>query len=207
MGVEDLRGHYPELSDVDLVPVDVVDDGETLGTVAPASQDFIIANHFLEHTQSPITTLASHLRVLRSGGILYMAIPDKRETFDRQRPLTTLEHVLRDHAEGPAWSRKGHFEEWAHQVLPILVGLPPEEAPATAQNLQDIDYSIHFHVWTPETLMTMLLHCRDELGFPIDLEALQRNAHEFIVVLRKTDDTSRLTAVDRGHPDAARSVA
>ena len=57
MSVEELREHYPELGDLDLAPVDVIDDGERLDTVPAESQDFIVANHFFEHCQDPIGTL------------------------------------------------------------------------------------------------------------------------------------------------------
>ena len=80
------------------------------------SQDFIIANHFIEHTEDPIGTIKRFLTVLRPQGILYMAVPDKRFTFDLERPLTSLEHLLRDHTEGPEWSRESHFREWAQFV-------------------------------------------------------------------------------------------
>src|SRR5687768_15644014 len=50
MSVPDLRKHYPDLAAEPLVPVDVVDDGERLATVPDGLQDFLIANHFLEHT-------------------------------------------------------------------------------------------------------------------------------------------------------------
>ena len=83
------RVHYPELRGLPLVDVDIVDDGERLARVADASQDFVIANHFLEHCQNPIGALENMLRVLQANGILYMAIPDKRHTFDRNRPVTT----------------------------------------------------------------------------------------------------------------------
>ena len=39
------------------VPVGCIDDGERLGKIADASQDFVIANHFLEHCQDPILAL------------------------------------------------------------------------------------------------------------------------------------------------------
>jgi SAM-dependent methyltransferase len=194
MSAADLRTHYPELADHDLVEVDVVDDGEALGTVPEASQDFVIANHFLEHTQDPIGTIRNHLRVLRDGGILYMAIPDKRETFDIDRPVTPLEHLLRDFADGPAWSRRGHFEEWAEFVSTRLDGLSPDQVEAETDRLDAMDYSIHFHVWTPDALLEVLVHLRNELGFPIELEAMQRNAHEFIVVLRRTDRVAEAPA-------------
>ena len=85
-----LRDHYPELDDEALVEVDVVDDGETLATQADTSADFIVANHFIEHTQDPLGTLENHLRVLRPGGVLYLAVPDRRRSFDVDRPPRRL---------------------------------------------------------------------------------------------------------------------
>ena len=78
MDENDLRRHYPELNDLPLVNVNIVDDGEKLTAFEPNSQDFIIANHFLEHTQDPIGTVRRHLEVLRPDGVLYMAVPDRR---------------------------------------------------------------------------------------------------------------------------------
>lgn len=76
----------------------------------------MIANHFLEHCENPIKAFLNMLRVLRPGGILFLAVPDKRHTFDRDRPVTPLAHLVRDYEEGPGWSRKGHFEEWVRLV-------------------------------------------------------------------------------------------
>ena len=104
MAEDQLRGHYPELSDFPLVKVDVIDDGEKLSTFEPGSQDFIIANHFLEHTQDPIGTMARFLEVLRPRGILFMAVPDKRYTFDKiaQKPtLRTCYRITRRGRNGP----------------------------------------------------------------------------------------------------------
>jgi hypothetical protein len=51
--VSELRAHYPELEHEPLVQVDILDDGERLATIADSSLDFVVANHFLEHTQDP----------------------------------------------------------------------------------------------------------------------------------------------------------
>ena len=61
---------------------------ESLATIPDGSQDFVIADHFIEHCQDPISALTIHFRVLKTGGILYMAVPDKRFTFDKDRPVT-----------------------------------------------------------------------------------------------------------------------
>ena len=178
--VDGLRGHYPELAALPLVPVDIVDDGERLPSLQDASLDFVIANHFIEHTQSPLATLRNHLRVLRPGGVLYLAVPDKRRTFDVDRDVTPLDHVLRDLNEGPDWSRAQHFHEWAQYV---------DRAPdvgAHAAKLMQEDYSIHFHVWTPDAFTELLEHARDELAMPFAIEQLESNQHEFIAVLRRS---------------------
>ena len=179
--VDQLRAHYPELREHELVPVDVIDDGETLATVPDASVDFVVANHFLEHTQDPIGTLGHHLRVLRRGGILFLAVPDKRRTFDADRPVTPLEHLVRDHAEGPAWSRRAHFEEWAALVERVA----PAAVAERARELESYDYSIHFHVWTPTAFTALLAHAAAGEQLPLAVEALQSVREEFVAVLRK----------------------
>jgi SAM-dependent methyltransferase len=181
MSVEDLRRHYPELAGEELVPVDVVDDGQTLATQPDASADFIIANHFIEHTEDPIGTLENHLRVLRPGGILYLAVPDRHHTFDVDRPPTPIEHLVRDRREGPAWSRTGHREEWARLVEKTA----DEEVPARVRTLEETDYSIHFHVWDPDEFRALLDHARSVERLPFELAAFRRNAPEFIAILRR----------------------
>ena len=128
MSVADLRREYPEWATWDLIEPDIVDDGETLATVPDASVDFVVANHFIEHTEDPLGTLANHLRVLRPGGVLFMAVPDMRHTPDATRAPTTVEHVDRDHREGPAGSRARHFVDARAR------GLETPRRSAAAQN-------------------------------------------------------------------------
>jgi predicted SAM-dependent methyltransferase len=182
MTAPELRTHYPELASVNLVDVDIIDDGECLKTIASESQDFVIANHFLEHCQDPIATVKNLLRTLRMGGILYMAIPDKRFTFDRDRPVTPIEHILRDHAEGPAWSKRQHFEEWTRLVNKVT---DEEEAQQQTAYLLAIDYSVHYHVWTQVEILEFLIMLRQRFELAFDIEATLKNGFEYIVVLRK----------------------
>lgn len=66
------RGAGLSLKDfgVDLSTVvrpDIVDDGECLSKVGDFSQDFVIANHVLEHFEDPIKGFRNMLRVLKHG--------------------------------------------------------------------------------------------------------------------------------------------
>lgn len=180
MSAADLRRQYAELADLPLVEPDIIDNGETLATLPDASEDFIVANHFLEHCQDPFRTLQNLFRVVKPGGVLYMVVPDKRLTFDAARPCTTIEHLMRDYAEGPAWSRRAHFEEWSR-----LVNKRTDDALVDDEirHLQNIDYSIHFHVWDAPHLLGFLAALRQFVEF--ELEVFIRNGLESIFVLRR----------------------
>lgn len=180
--LQDLREHYPELRDLPLVSVDIVDDGEKLNSIEAETQDFVIANHFVEHSQNPLLTLTNLFRVLNRGGILYIALPDKRYTFDRDRPITSFDHLLKDYTHGPEQSKHEHFEEWVRLVNKI-------EEPIAAKKQLDMlistDYSIHFHVWTQSEMLEMFLALQKQLQVAFDIEACLKNGGEFILILRK----------------------
>jgi SAM-dependent methyltransferase len=177
--VAELRHHYPELAALELVPVGVVDDAETLATVPSSSQDFVIASHLLEHCEDPVGAVGHWLRVVRPGGVVLLAVPDRRHTFDRARPLTSLTHVVRDHDEGPAISRASHYREWASLVEKV----PEERVAGRADELAASGYRIHFHVWDLDTLAELLEHCVRRSG-AARVEKLVRNRHENLAVLR-----------------------
>jgi len=181
MPVAQLRLHYAELGDAPLVPVDVVDDAETLATFASASQDFLIASHLLEHCEDPIGALLTWLRVVRPGGVVVLAVPDRRFTFDRDRPPTALSHVVRDHRDGPQGSREEHYLEWARAVE----GRTGDDARARAEELRRARYSIHYHVWDHDALAELLEHCQRLPGAPAARPSLRRNRSENLAVLRR----------------------
>jgi predicted SAM-dependent methyltransferase len=181
MSVSDLRQQYPELAAVNLIEADIVDNGETLSSIADNSWDFAIANHMIEHCQNPIGALENFLRVIKPGGLVYLGVPDKRYTFDIDRPLTSLDHLIRDYKEGPEWSKLGHYDEYVR----LVDKFPEEQVAGRMQHLLDIDYSIHFHVWTAETFPELLAYCQEKLSHRFEIENLHENFGELIVILRK----------------------
>ena len=168
LGKTDLYDHYPELREHELVEVDIIDNGETLKSVADESQDFIIANHFIEHCEDPILALKNIFRVLKTRGILYMAVPDKRFTFDRERAETPLSHFWKDHQRGPEISRKEHYVEWV-TIAQKNKGETPEETELRIENLVKQKYSIHFHVWTGESFLQFLDDMQKKTGIRFEI--------------------------------------
>ncbi len=185
--IEGLRWHYPELGGYDLVPVDVVDDGETLSTFRDGELDFLIANHFLEHTENPIGTIRNHLRAVRPGGRLYFAVPNKHDSFDRARPRTPFEHLVADDRDGPGRSRADHYREW---VRLIEKRVDPAEVEARVDFLMSINYSIHFHVWDARSFGDFLDRTRTYLDNAFDIEHLSANGAEIVAILKKRDPAS-----------------
>ncbi len=182
MSREDLRRQYPELASRDLVPVDIIDDGERLSKIADGSQDFVVANHFLEHCENPLQTLTELVRVLGPGGILFMCVPDKRYTFDAPRSVTPFDHIEQDLREGPAWYRTKHFKDWVEHVEHIAdpAGIAKRTDELIAQN-----YSIHYHVWTLEDLVDLVRRAPQVLNLSYNIECIQMGEGEVVLVLRK----------------------
>lgn len=184
MTEKELRQHYPELDKLPLVHVDYVADGELLDTIPDNTQDFVIANHFIEHCQDTVLTLKNMLRVLKPGGIIFLAVPDKRFTFDKPRSVTSLEHILTDHEKGAIVSRETHFKEWA---TTFYSNEKEELVNQQAQKLMEQNYSIHFHVWEKTGMDELLVHLSKtmQLGFEIELGLRKTGSVENIYILRK----------------------
>lgn len=192
ISTEDLVNLYPYLKKHDLVHVDVVDDGQSLKKFKDNTQDFIIANHFLEHVIDPIKTLKNFYRVLRPGGIVFMAVPDKRFTFDRLRPITPLER-LKEFYNDPAKAEAGKWPMFLESAK-YIEGENGDEAISRAEELRDQKFSIHFNVWAQHDLLELLLYIIRTYKFDLDFEAVVKNKHEVIFILQKqAKDNSKET--------------
>jgi SAM-dependent methyltransferase len=182
VSVAQLRAYYPELGDRVLTEPDLIEDGERLPNIASGSLDFIVANHMLEHCENPLGTLRVHLDRVRYGGVLFYAIPDKRQCFDRPRPLTSFAHLVADDADGGAQSRWSHYLEWAVHVNGLTETASAEHN--AHENMRNA-YSIHFHVWDPNAFRDMLHAAQTHLQVLFAIEHFEENGTEAIAILRK----------------------
>ncbi len=183
-----LYSNFREMIGTRIVEPDIVDDGETLSAVAVESLDFLIANHVVEHFQNPILFFQNAARVLKKGGVLFLALPEKTRTFDRDRPLTTFEHLVRDLQEGPEQSRIEHFREYvrlADTHNGTQAWRSESEYEAQVQKLMAEDCSIHFHVWDCSTMTEMILWLKREFGLPFEVKAMLSSGDEVAFVLEK----------------------
>jgi predicted SAM-dependent methyltransferase len=182
MPLKELFHHYPEMRGMNIQAPDLIDDGETLAKVAGETQDFVIANHFLEHCQDPIRTIENLLRVLRTDGILFMAIPDKHYTFDSARPATSYSVLKQARQSGV----RAHIDELYREWIRDVERVPEESVPEKAQQRMAEQYSIHFNVWTLESLMNFLLQAKADFILPFSILATVSADNEVILVMQKT---------------------
>jgi predicted SAM-dependent methyltransferase len=190
---EELRRHYPELAGDEFAPISIIGDAQDLSALDDDSVDFVIANHLLEHLENPIAGLREMHRVIRPGGVLYLALPDPRGSFDVDRKLTTVEHVIDEYRHGTSHTRTEHFEEWVDKVeTRVVQGAGVATGEARVRELMELDYSIHFHVWRPDTFLQFLAAAIDEAALDIEpVEFIPRLAgdDEYIFVFRKGTST------------------
>jgi SAM-dependent methyltransferase len=177
----ELDAHYPELSNVTITRPDIISDLETLRGIDDSSQDFVIANHVLEHCEDPIKAIKSVARVLRARGIAYLAIPDRRFTFDEEREVTTLAHLIRDHEQGPDVSLREHYEDWCRHVDK----LQGQELSQKVELLLATRGNVHFHVWEYPDMMEFFHYMTRETGTPLDIEMSFLTGNEVIWILRR----------------------
>jgi predicted SAM-dependent methyltransferase len=182
MSAPDLRKQYPEIDAEPMVEVEIVDNGETMKKVRNESQDFVVASHFFEHSADSIMAFKNLMRVTKKDGFIFLVIPDKRFTFDKDRPVTPFAHILEDHEFGPDRHKRAHFAEWAEYV-DGKVG--HEEIDKHVEHLLEMDYSIHYHVWSPGEMLDYFMQLKGILNNSFDVKLFAENMTEMIFVLQK----------------------
>lgn len=102
---EGLRAKYSNDPAVDISRIEEVDfisDGRALDDVIPYTEryDFIFSSHVIEHVTDVAGYLKSCETLLKPGGVVALAVPDKRYTFDALQPVSTTGKVLEAYARG-----------------------------------------------------------------------------------------------------------
>lgn len=185
----------------EIVRPDILADGLRLHCIVRASQDFVIANHVLEHATDALDTLRNWLRVLRPGGVLFVAVPRGERCFDRGRAVTPASHFMEDYLLGAMGVQaamrernRAHVEEFLSISQPAIARLQgqawvapgPEERRRLVDRLLDRDpEQVHHHVFSQESFGS-LLGLLDELpGSVVRVERIAQSRVEIVGVVRK----------------------
>ena len=99
---EELRRHYasqPWIAPQAIVDVDIVLGARSLPDVLADQPrfDYVVASHVIEHVPDVIGWLQQISAILKPGGRLCLAIPDKRYSFDYLGPLSSFGDLVDAH--------------------------------------------------------------------------------------------------------------
>ena len=207
---------FPELRDIadSIIDPDIIIDfnkPNALSSLVSEGFDFLIANHFIEHLVNPIQFLKGCSEVLQPDGILFLTVPDRDGTFDRNRKLTSNAHLWRDYRRGESIISKTHLKDFLRNKEavdtphPEVVkyfkknGLPLSYYngnrlplnPEKRKKLFDFhrQRSIHVHVWNRLSFDRFLnwINRKLTLGFKVlDTHSPEKVIGEMIYVLEKT---------------------
>lgn len=156
--------------------------------------DYVILCHVLEHVPDPIRFLCDAGALLNPGGVLFLAVPDKRLTLDVSRPSTTIDHLLaRYHhgAHGPPIAQIMEFARtWDENWRRIAAETPHEFLAWAVSQYESGAADVHCNVWRDQELFAQLDYLTQGgflPGLEICLRAPQANGmNEFYVALRRT---------------------
>jgi SAM-dependent methyltransferase len=192
-----------KIEDVDWVwtgtPLDEMIGGNRWGTY-----DYVIASHVIEHTPDLLGFLKSIEHLLKDGGILSLAIPDKRYCFDFFKPITLTADILYANRKGAKrHTKKTAFEHIAYSCAqngvttwaPYQTGQLSfvhnlKQAFDIFQGANENEKSVYldFHNWSfvPSSFLLIMeeLYALDQTLFKV-VKTFPTEGCEFFVLLRK----------------------
>lgn len=187
---------FPELRGMELVRPDYVEDGFVLTSLPDWSQDFVIANHVLEHAPNPLRVLVNWARVLRPGGSMLLSVPIAENCFDRGREATSIEHLREDYLADPhELSRRNlaHYFEWLAISEPAILAMNgqrpkvegADERRERAEAICQSNSEIHFHTFSAGSFRRFLEYFTVELDNSFRVVDVREAGGEVIAVVTR----------------------
>lgn len=174
--------------------------------VNPESIDYIVASHVIEHVPNLVAFLKQTNSVLRDGGHLCLAVPDKRYTFDVFRRITfpddvfdaefqdrtrpSLDQVVDHHKNKVNFDRKNAWDNYHAEVINSLSrNYDRKGIENLIQRHMEGEYlDVHCWVFTPNSFMNLIpiILKKYEIPFiPSIFRKTEFGRNEFIVQLKK----------------------
>jgi len=118
-----------------------------------------MSSHVLEHLANPFLGLKNWIRVLKDEGILVLVVPHKDGTFDHQRPVTSLVHLIQDFEDQIDEGDMTHLDE----ILELHdLGKDPDAGgfdAFKARSLNNIrNRCLHHHVFDTKLAVEVVNH-------------------------------------------------
>lgn len=156
-------------------------DGGSLMEIADNSYDFVLSCHSLEHMANPIKALAEWKRIIKDNSYVLLILPHKDNTFDRNRPITHMDHLINDLENNTLENDATHFQEvLSLHDLSLDTGIKDMEALRLRTSENYDNRCVHHHVFNTPMVAQMV----DYAGFKI-CEIQHFNPFHIIFLLKK----------------------
>ncbi|MBT1073200.1 methyltransferase domain-containing protein [Pelotalea chapellei] len=197
---------FPMIDPARIVVTDYVEDGCELAGIPTAAEDFVIANHVLEHASNPVQALLNWVRVLKKEGVLFLTLPNGEKNFDQGRMITPVQHMVDDYdlvksgdLETFRKRNREHYREFVeisipnlHQVQRSLKTYETESARNSyiEKLLRESSDDAHFHVFSKKSLEEFLNYMITAHVPAMSLQEItsSRSDSEYVAVLKKNID-------------------
>ncbi len=168
-----------------------------LSSIADATYDVVITSHTIEHLANPLRALADWRRI--SEALLIVA-PHHAGTFDRRRPVTSLEHMVEDFERGTGEDDLTHLDETL-ELHDFARDVAQDRATWEAERRDNVNTRLlHHHVFSLPSLLALL----DHAGLQLDA-AEARMPHDIYVAGHWSDAPDNAAFLAARHPSPFRS--
>jgi SAM-dependent methyltransferase len=156
-------------------------EASALQDIPDAGYECLLSSHSLEHIANPLKALYEWRRVLTQNGLLLLILPNKQHTFDWQRPVTTLEHIVGDYESQITENDLTHVDEILklHDLSRDLPAGTPEQFRARSLNNLAVR-ALHHHVFTLSSAIELLNYA----GFSPILSEVALPVHMIVLAQR-----------------------
>lgn len=211
LSTQELRAKYKADKSVDLdalVDVDLVSPSADFSAkLGGRSVDYIVASHVVEHVPNPIYWFQMLFKNLRPGGFVFLVVPDKRFTFDYQRPASTFGVMLESFLTNKC--RPSVADVFDHHSSAVMIDgskvwsglLGPSDLVPLSSNQDALKYShevhkegvyhdVHVSIFTPLSFFSIIERLIHTELFSAEISGFwdtEVNDIEFFVCLKKPD--------------------
>jgi 2-polyprenyl-3-methyl-5-hydroxy-6-metoxy-1,4-benzoquinol methylase len=200
-----LRRHSARRNASRIVRPDYVLTSDSLAAQITDRFDYVIACHVIEHVPNMIAWLNNLHGLLTANGKLFLAVPDRRYTFDILRPETSLAHIINDFYRAVTTPDLEHIFEhlflkrevsasaaWKGDIQSLLEQqrYTVEQAYKIARQKFESEghVDVHCHVFTGAPFLAMIQHliAAKFIHYKIvDFVEVEKPYNEFLCALAK----------------------
>ena len=166
----------------DKIGTQYICEASNLKEIPSEKYDFLVASHCLEHCANALQTVQEWCRVIKKDGAILLILPDKRFTFDHNRPITKFNHLIDDYKNNIDESDLTHLEEILklHDLsMDLPAGTVSEFEKRSIDNISN--RCLHQHVFDFNLLENVFKHNNIEI---LD-KSFAKPYHQIILGIKK----------------------